>query len=322
MDTAYHLLQSYPQAQINLVIGKGTSFLNRSKLFPTNIQKYNLFGNTTFGEFMMEHALLFNGDNEDDVMCHFKLCYGLNLDSKSEQCMCGILSPQENDFIRNGIHSVIRDYVVDIHDDQELIMTLRSGKSIKIERQSWIINCTGYLYKHKSIYEPYLTKQGHVLSIQQTSGIMIFPSIGSYFLSSLFFLNTLHTIPYYELDHESLNRKNKNAYIFTAMIQSLYNSIVILDYVPFGVVYDCHLNLDKWYPLYRQIKTVLYIKYYQSFIVNHCRKVLNYVGDKYDVHCGLLDHLSLRREGNQMGYAPLTLALVTILTSVLIKCFI
>lgn len=294
IDTAHHLIKRYPSKQIHLIIGKGTTFVNREKIFAEGIRKYLLTGNTTVSEFMAEHALLYDGENEAEVMNHLKLYYGVYLDPTSEHCILGILSEEENEFVREGIHEVISEYVLDIKDatDNQLVMEFRSGRSKYIEKGSWIINCTGYLYRKQSTYEPYLSKNCAVLSIQQTSGIMIFPSIGSYFLAALFFLDILPKIPLYELDHETLCQKNKTAYLFITLNQLLYNMMLIADHAPLKVMYDCDLNFDKWYPLYRQLKAVFYMKYYQSYHMQHFKTVLDYVQKKYDIHCGVLEHVT------------------------------
>jgi hypothetical protein len=153
MDTAYNLITRFPGRAVHLVVGKGTLFLNRDRMFPSGPKRW--FGGVTGLELALDVALMFDGDNEAEVLAHFRRRYSVNLDSRFTQYAFGLLSETENAVIRAGVGEVITDYLEDIEDrDGAALMRLRSGARRAIEAGSWIVNCTGYVMREQHPYEP------------------------------------------------------------------------------------------------------------------------------------------------------------------------
>jgi thioredoxin reductase len=178
MDTAHALLARYPQKEINLVVGKGTVFFNRNKVFPIGLKRW--WGGTTSLDAFLDLALMFNGDNEAEVFDYFKKEYAVFLDERFERYLFGIMSVEENEAISKGVNEVLIEYMTDIVDaDGQTTMLFRSGQSRVIESGSWVVNCTGYIMRKAQTHEPYLSANGTVVSIQPTSSIHFLTSFAA-----------------------------------------------------------------------------------------------------------------------------------------------
>ena len=239
-----------------MLVGRGTVFLDRDKTFHRGLKRW-LGGKTTLQGFL-DLGLLYDGENEQEVMAYFKQHMSIQLDDDFENYFFGILSAEENAFIKQGLGTLIKDYLVDVKDSSAgPEMALRSGARNLVAEGSWFINCTGYIARQEHAYEPYLSAHGTTVSVQPTSGVHFLSTFGAYFLAHLQFLNLLPELKLYELDYQSLLRKNKEGFAFTSITHTLYNISVILEAVPLEVFTRCGLDFDNWFPAYRRLFTGL-----------------------------------------------------------------
>ena len=289
MDTAHALLSRFKDKQVSLMVGRGTVFTSRDTTFPTGLRRW--WGGKTSLETFLELGLLFDGDNEDEVLDYFSAHYTTQLNPQCRQFVFGVLSQAENDVIASGARDIVMDYVSDIIDEGDAtVMVLRSGERRVIERDAWIINCTGYVLREPHPYEPYLSEHGAVVSVQPTSTIHFLTSFDAYFLVHLFYLDKLQTLPLYELDFQGLNECSKSALPFTAMVHLLYNIGLIVEAVPNSVMLNCGLDFDRWFPLHRRLFAVSRLRADGAHKRAHFRRALDRVRERFEVRCGPLVH--------------------------------
>jgi len=287
MDTAHALITQYPKREINLIVGKGTVFFNRDVSFPKGLKRW--WGGTTSLAAFLELALMFDGDNEAEVLNYFKKKYAVYLDQQFGYYLYGIMSEQENELISNGVNDVLIEYMTDIIDVKgQAKMLFRSGESRVIEPGSWIINCTGHIMRNELKYEPYLSKKGAVVSIQPTSGIHFLTTFSAYFLIHLLYLKKLDELPLYELNYNALLRKDKALAPFVSITQTLYNAIMIVDAVPFEVMKDCGLDFNRWYPLHRRLIAGFKLAHNKKKNAARLKAALDRVREKHGINCGVL----------------------------------
>ena len=287
MDTAYTVLSRFPGREVNLIIGKGTFFFDRNKLFPEGPKRW--WGGQMVMPTFLDIALRFNGTNEAEVYEYLKKKYTLSLTDQCENFLAGILSEEENTFITEQIHDVVEDYLVDVVDVAgQPVMKLRSGAELKVEPGSYIVACTGSLFRQNQSYEPYVSGSGATVSIQSKSSVYGFQSFSGYWLGQLLSEGTLLNVPLYALDNERLFAKNKKAFTFAWMTQLLYNTIHVTDAVPARALRDCGLNFDNWYPLYRQFPFLLNVKMKKRSYLNHFRRSLDRVCEREQIRGGPL----------------------------------
>ncbi len=291
MDTAHTLLQEQPQREVHLVVGQGTLFMDRSKVFPTGLKRW--WGGTVSSSVFADLAARFDGDNELAMTAYFRERYALKLDDRCTQYLFGLLSPEENDFIRRNIHDYVMDYLDDVVDvDGHPELQFRSGARRRTQAGSVIVNCTGYLFRHGNDYEPYLSGHGTLVSVSPRAGIHLLSTVTSYFLTHLLLLGKLDTLPLYELDQVELTARNKLALPYAIAALSLYNLLLISDEVPMKVMRECGLDFDFWYPLPRLLATKLHLMRHKAGYMVQCRRSLDRIRARYDIHCGVLPQVA------------------------------
>ena len=287
MDTAHALMTRYPHKEINLVVGEGTVFFNRNKVFPTGLKRW-WRGTTTLDAFL-DLALRFNGDNEAEVFDYFKKKYAVLLDEQFERYLFGIMSVEENTAIAKGVNDVLVDYMSDVVDvDGQTTMLFKSGQSRAIDPGSWVVNCTGYILREAQAYEPYLSANGAVVSIQPTSGIHFLTTFAAFFIVHLFYSRKLDGLALYELDYDALGDKNKALLPFAGITHTIYNTLMMIDALPNKVFNECELDFNRWYPLHRRIISIMRLLSNKQVKVRQLRKALDRVRERYGVNCGLL----------------------------------
>jgi len=287
MDTAHVLLTRYPAREVSLIIGKGTIFWDRNKLFPSGPKRW--WGGQMVMPTFLDLALRFDGTNEAEVHEYLKRAYTISLNDRCDNFFSAVLSEEENTFISEQVHDVVEDYLVDVVDVADRpVMKLRSGAERAMERGSYVVGCTGSLLREHHPYEPYLSESGTTVSIQATSSVYGFQSFSGYWLGQLLSTGNLLDIPLYALDMERLFTRNKKAFTFAWMTQLLYNTILIMDTIPARALKDCRLNFDNWYPLYRQLPFLLKTKINKRSYLEHFRKSLDLVCERTQVHGGPL----------------------------------
>lgn len=287
MDTAHAVIERNPGRPVTLINGKGTVFVNRSRFFPRSSRRW-WDGQLLISGFR-DIALRYDGTNEDETFDYFRREYSVHLDGSAEQFLFGILSEEERDVIAGGLQNIINDYLEDVVDGANgPEMVLRSGKRIPVEPGSIFVNCTGFLVRQMHKYEPYLSRQGAILTITPCSMIHYLSSVSSYFLTHMFFLNKLKDAPLYEFDAEAAFRKDRRMCHTAAITVSFMNLLTLLQTLPFRVFDRCGLDLDRLYPMYRRVGTLIDLKLNGKKYIAHCREALDRVREIHGVHCGPL----------------------------------
>ncbi len=287
MDTAHAVLSRFPAREVSLIIGKGTMFWNRNEAFPTGLKRW-WAGDMAMPTFL-DLALRFNGTNEAEVYEYLKREYTLSLNDRCENFLSGILSEEENAFIAAHAHDVVEDYLVDVVDVAgRPVMKFRSGAERAVEPGTYVVGCTGSLFRDNHPYEPYVSESGTTVSIQSTSSVYLFQSFSGYWLGQLLGAGKLLDVPLYALDNERFFTRDRKAFTFAWMTQLLYNTILIMDVVPARALRDCGLNFDNWYPLYRQLPFLLNVKIHRRSYLEHFRRSLDRVCERAQVQGGPL----------------------------------
>ncbi|MFV8050072.1 potassium transporter [Mycobacterium sp. 48b] len=287
MDTAHALITSNPGREVNMVAGSGTFFSSRDQLFPTGARRWS--GGISLTRMSIDLTRLFDGTNEDEVARWYRSSYGTSPTPQAAHFMAGVLSEAENAAIVAGLNDVVMDHLVDVVDSNgSADLLLRSGARKTVSPGSWIVNCTGYLIKDEHPYEPYLSGDGSILSVQLRSATMHLTSFAAYFVTHLMFLGKLNTVPLYELDLQDLALKSKKAMLYAMFTLAQYNLSLISDAVPVRVFRECGLDFNRWYPMPRQLSATARFMATHHRDREHLRRTLDTVRERFDVRCGPL----------------------------------
>ena len=291
MDTAYTLISNYPKRAIYILIGEGTMFGSRDKLFPAGLRRYWL-GATPLESFL-DVARRFDGYNEREVLDFFRRRYAVSLIPKPRRFLLGLLSEHENQTIARGVRDIITDYLTDVADiDGQPTLRLRNGERRAVEPGSWFINCTGYFHKHPTPHEPYLSRGGSVLSIQATSAIHALTTNSGFLLAHLWFRGALQRLPLYELDMNALYEKDRDTFAACVPTHSLYNGSLAVPVLPRRVIAEFGVDLARWYPAPRRLLDGLRFIRYLKQHPDHLRRSLDVVRERFGIACGPLPHVA------------------------------
>ncbi|UZF56414.1 NAD(P)-binding protein [Gordonia polyisoprenivorans] len=293
-DTAYRLVTSHPGREVNMVTGRGTFFLSRETMFADGIRRW--FGGKRSNEIGALAAHRFDGTNEAEVTEWFRAKFGSEPIPDAAHHFLGLLSETERATISAGLHRVVRDYLVDVHDHNETTeLVLRSGNTIEIAAGSLIVNCTGYLAVHDSPYDPYVSPGGSILSINDRSAVLHLTTYAGYFLTHLMFLDKLGDVPLYELDMVGLREKGSPAAAYVLLALAQYNLGLIFDAVPLQVFAQAGFNLDRWYPPPRQLTGLAQFIFRHRRQRDRYRRTLDTVRERFGVRCGPLDREAVQQ---------------------------
>ncbi|ORW55122.1 potassium transporter [Mycolicibacterium peregrinum] len=287
MDTAHALITSSPGREVNMVAGSGTFFASRDRFFPAGARRWA--GGTSLTKMSIEMTRLFDGTNEDEVARWFHSAYGTCPTQQADHYVAGVLSEAENATISAGLNDVVMDHLVDVVDSNGAAeLVFRTGARKAVTPGSWIVNCTGYLTKGEHPYEPYVSGDGSVLSIQLRSATVHLTSFAAYFATHLMFLGKLNTVPLYELDLQDLAQKSKKSLVYAMFTLAQHNLSLISDAVPVSVFRECGLDFNRWYPMPRQLSATARFMATHHRDREHLRRTLDTVRDRFDVRCGPL----------------------------------
>lgn len=287
MDTAYALLRHFPRKRVNLIIGSGTMFSCRDKLFPTGVRRF--VGGYAPVEMFLDLAQRYDGTNEHAVLDRLRAKYTVALVPDARRYMLGLLSERENKVIAAGAHDIIKDYFIDVVDREgRPTLVLKSGESRPIEPGSWLINCTTYTLREDLSYEPFVSNSGRVISIQPSSSVHVLTSCAAYLATHLAYLNKLRELPLYELDYVRLYQASRDAFSATIPSHTLYNMALILAHAPRSVSEEFGTDTSRWFPLPRRIIDGMRLFRYQKRNPYKFRRALDTVRDRFGVRCGLL----------------------------------
>ena len=292
MDTAHTLITEQPGREVNLVAGPGTFFMSRDRLFPSGARRWH--EGKLLSSVFRETALRFDGTNETDVMDWFRDNYGVWLTPETGNFLAAILSESENETIATGLNEVVMDYLADVVDrDGGAEVLLRSGDTLPFKPGSWVINCTGSLFRGEHPYEPYTSASGRILSIQNRSVTFPFPAAGAnaYFLTHLLFLGKITQIPLYSVDVEEFRRKAPQ-YVMAAGTGplQLYNLSLIAEALParqfIKVISRYGLDFDRWFPLPRRLRASAEFMLTHKRDREHHRRSLDTVAERFGIRSG------------------------------------
>jgi Pyridine nucleotide-disulphide oxidoreductase len=287
MDTAHALITEYPGREVNLVAGSGTFFTRRDCLLPTGTRRW--WGGKLFSSLGTEVVHRFDGTNEAEVANWYRANYGTSLTPGAANFLLGVLSDAENTTIAAGLNDVIMDYAEDVVDRNGSIdLVLRSGATKSIQPGSWIVNCTGYLMRQDQPYEPYVSRNGTVVSIQPRSATLHLSSYMAYFLTHLLFQGKLEDVPLYELDGQELRAKCAEAGPFTLISLVQHNISLMAENLPMKVFRECGLDFDRWYPWPRRMASLAHYMMTHRHGRERARRNLDTVRERFDIRCGPL----------------------------------
>jgi hypothetical protein len=292
MDTAHALISEQPGREINLVAGPGTLFANRDRFFPSGVRRWR--EGKPLSSVFREMARRFDGSNETDTLGWVRDNYGIQLTEGIGNFLVAFLSVAEKEAIAAGLAEIVMDYLDDVVDrDGGVEVVFRSGATMPFKPGSWVVNCTGSLMRGEHPYEPYVSANGKILSIQNRSMTIPFPAGGNaaYFLTHLLFLGKLAQLPLYAMDVEELRRKAPSSVMAAALGPlQLYNLSLVAEALParrfMKVISNNGLDLDGWFPLPRRLWAAA------SFMLNHRRdreqhkRSLDTVAERFGVRCG------------------------------------
>lgn len=290
MDTAHALITAHPGREVNLLAGSGTYFGCRDRMFPTGARRW--WGGLPLGTFADELTSRFDGTNEQEVASWCRQRCGVWLTPTTGNYLFGVLSSAENSTIAEGLGQVVMDHLVDVVDRAgRPELQLRSGAVRPIEPGSWIVNCTGYIFRTMRPYEPHTTPSGRMLSINGRASTLHLTTYMGYFLSHLMFTDQLAELPLYELDLLELHHKSSAVLPYVLMTLAQHNMSLIADALPAKAFRDCGLDFQRWYPLPRRAAgTARYMATHHKRRP-HLRRTLDTVAERFDVRCAPLHEL-------------------------------
>jgi hypothetical protein len=286
MDTVLEVLRQTPKREVVLLAGKGTDFFNRSEYLPVGRKRWT--GGKPLSRTFHDLAMRFDGDNEGDLSTHFKSTYATHRGSMNQQFLYGLLSEEELARINAGLKETIHDYLVDVSDGPGgPEMHLRGGRVVAVPAGSVIVNCTGNVFRAETPEEnhPCLSRNGRVLSINVHDAMHFLPSVSGFFLPHLHYRGVLEASGFYMIDQEALFRKDRMAWIAATSTQAYLNQTLAVQTLPLMLLDQCGLDFDRWYPFPRRMAALFKMKMRARDEVAHCRRVLDRVAERFDVHC-------------------------------------
>jgi Pyridine nucleotide-disulphide oxidoreductase len=289
MDTVLAVLGADPGRKVSLINGRGTNFLNRTKYIPTGVKRWT--SGSLVSRLFRDLALSFDGDNEDHTIQHFRTQHSTEPNSTNGVFLYGLQSEEEHARVAQGLAKTHSDYLDDVTDTASgVTMTFRSGATETVKAGTIFVNCTGSFFRGEDLDEPQavLSPNGAVLRIVARDGFHFLTSVAGFFATHLLYRDALRGKDFYTLDHEGLFRENRNAWIGASAAQAYMNQVIAVQTLPMMLLDRCGLDLDRWYPLPRRLRGLLQMKSSAERDIAHCRKVLDRVAERFDVHCGPL----------------------------------
>ncbi|MEM1272873.1 MAG: FAD-dependent oxidoreductase [Pseudomonadota bacterium] len=282
MDACHELIMANPSRPVTLLNGKGTVFVSRDLTLPTGLPRI-WRGHLVLAVFR-DIAMEFDGQNYQDVFDLFRKTYTIRVGDAGEQFFYGLLSEGERDRIENGLTAIISDYFQDVVDGEggPEILT-RNGTRLPVPPDAQVINCTGHVLRQERSAEPCLSQGGRVLTITPRSAVHFLSSVSAYFLPHLFLTDTLRQSDLFEVDLDALRRIDRKLLYATATTATFYNTVALIDAVPFRVLDSCGLDLDRWFPLHRRLATLIDVKFHRKKYLSHARAALEQVACDHDI---------------------------------------
>jgi len=113
-------------------------------------------------------------------------------------------------------------------------------------------------------------------------------TVSAYFLTHLFFLGRLPSTELYALDSQALFHKDRKDWFLTSVTLSFVNLVTLINTLPFKVLDQCGLDLDRWFPLHRRAAALIKIKFGSRHYLAHCQATMATVQQRHQIACGVL----------------------------------
>lgn len=126
------------------------------------------------------------------------------------------------------------------------------------------------------------------MSINSTSSTFMNSAVSAYFLSHLFFRDSLVGAPLYELDLDGLRRTAPEAVIAVVSTLIMLNLSLVFERAPMKAFRDNGLDIDRWYPPVRQLAGQLQFMRNHKRDREHHRRALDTFSRQNNVRCGPL----------------------------------
>lgn len=252
-DMAYRAAKRYPGRKIVMLVGDGTSFFPRERLFPSGLDRFT--GGAPFLSVLVDLASRYDGANEVEVYQHFLEEYALTFGGvESGNCVFGIMSQEEIDVINANV-DVRNGFFQDVIDTpQGPAMVFRDGATEPIEPGSWMINCTGALLRNKLAEQACVSAHGTTLHVSSAAGFVFLSSISAHVLTHMWYRDALSDAPLWLMDHQRLYRVSQNAnFLIVGAAQIVHNVLVSIERLPPEVLAKSDGLTDTWYPGYRTL---------------------------------------------------------------------
>ncbi len=289
MDTAIEVMNQNPERQVGMLVGRGTSFFNRSKNLPTGLGRWT--SGTPASRVFYDTASRFDGQNEGEVMAHFSATYATEQNAANGNFLYGLLSQEELERINSGLAWRKFDYLEDVTDTPGgPQMSLRSGSTQPIPTGSIIAACTGTLFREHghTTQKPCLSAHGTILSINVRDSIHFLTSVSGYFLPHLHYRGLLKDSGFYTMDMQALFAQECMVWAAATSAKAYLTQALSVQNLPLSVLDRCGLDLDRWFPLPRRMLALAKMKSGMSKDIQHCQSVLDRVAQRFDIKCGPL----------------------------------
>lgn len=291
MDTAHLLVTEAPGREVHMIIGGGTFFGKRDRLFPDGRERWR--AQATPNMLQAAVARRFDGTNEADVRRWLHEKYGIGLVPEAKNYFFGILSEAENATIGRGLTSTVRGYLADVRDQGDKTeLVFRSGETREVPPGTWVVNCTGLITPVDRAYEPYSSPSGNVLTLSLRSATVLLSSFMAYFMTHLMYRDALTTTPLYQVDYSELARTAKPASPYVMATLAQYNLCLLSDALPLRSFLDCGLDFDRWMPAPHRIAAGLSLVAQRARDRPRMRAALDTTRDRFGISCGPLEFVA------------------------------
>lgn len=289
MDVVLMLGRECPGREVNMLTGSGTFFSRRETFFPSGPRRW--FGGTRINSMLRDVSLRFDGTNESEVAAWFAATYGISPSPDATHFFTAYLSQEECASIGTTLRRTESGHLEDVVDTSDgPALVLRDGRSVAIQQGTWIVNCTGYLVRGRHTDERFASDTGNVVSIQLRSSMMgPFTPFAGYYLTHLMFRGKLHDARLYELDVEALAEQSRSVVIWASIVLAVYNLGRIARTLPPGVMMNCGLDFDRWYPMPRRLAGAAAFLASQPHDAKQLRRTLESVGERFSVRVGVVE---------------------------------
>lgn len=286
IDSILAALGQDANRRITLINGRGTNFLNRTKYLPTGLKRWT--SGALVSRLFRDLTLNFDGDNEDHMIAHFRKNHAIDPTGENDVYLYGLQSEGEHSRIKEGCSDVLAGYLADVEESADTPrLVLRSGSMHPVIPGSIFVNCTGSFFRTDVLEEPYpfLSPHATVMAVNARTGMHFLSSVAGFFGTHLLYRGLLRGTGFYALDHEVLFRRNRNAWVGATAVQAYMNQVLAVQSLPMTLLDRCGLDFDRWYPLPRRVIGLIQMKSTAQTDIAHCRRVLDRVADRFDVHC-------------------------------------